>query len=43
MSCSISAEADGEEWAKEMKRQKDGVVVLGAALGSEDFVGDYRK
>ena len=24
-----------------MKRQKDGVVVLGAALGSEDFVGDY--
>ena len=32
-------EADDEEWTNDLKRQKDGIVVLGAALGSKDFVG----
>ena len=34
-------DAEDEEWAEGMKRQTDGVIVLGAALGSEDWVKNH--
>ena len=34
-------DAEDEEWTEGMNRQTDGVIVLGAALGSEDWVRNH--
>ena len=34
-------DAEDEEWDEGMNRQADGVIVLGAALGSEDWVRNH--